>query len=456
MGGPGFGQTPGTPRFRVLAGVAFGTPPAPARPRLYRGPALRGGRVSRPGCGRRRREERRGPVPRHAGLAAAAGLPGRRRRPGRHPQPGRQVPRAGGEQERLPGRGRLPGRPRHRQGRHRRLQGRLPARAGDRQPLQGQRRLPGRGARPRRRRRRGPRWTTARTSPAPRPTAAARSAARAHRLPGPASASWRPSSSRTTRPSSRSAATRCSTRSRPSSSPTRTSRRCAWKATPTTRARPTTTGTCPSGAPRRWWTTSWARACSASAWRPQGFGPEQPIADNAKAGRPREEPPRRIQDRRGGRRRADDAGLLLSADPLQKQGTPFMLMNVMHTLVRGHSSRTARAGFPAAALCSLFLLTGCETAVAARPPPPNPCSRASRRRSWATAGSSPASSVTTATRCPATAVRPPAPSRRATSVTCPATPARWRACAATTSPTPARPCDDGDTAGGSQRLFGHV
>ena len=32
MGGPGFGQTPGTPRFRVLAGVAFGTPPAPAAP----------------------------------------------------------------------------------------------------------------------------------------------------------------------------------------------------------------------------------------------------------------------------------------------------------------------------------------------------------------------------------------------------------------------------------------
>ncbi|RYZ39740.1 MAG: OmpA family protein [Myxococcaceae bacterium] len=32
MGGPGFGQTPGTPRFRVLAGVSFGTPPAPAGP----------------------------------------------------------------------------------------------------------------------------------------------------------------------------------------------------------------------------------------------------------------------------------------------------------------------------------------------------------------------------------------------------------------------------------------
>ncbi|RYZ45796.1 MAG: OmpA family protein [Myxococcaceae bacterium] len=32
MGGPGFGQTPGTPRFRLLAGVSFGAPPAPAGP----------------------------------------------------------------------------------------------------------------------------------------------------------------------------------------------------------------------------------------------------------------------------------------------------------------------------------------------------------------------------------------------------------------------------------------
>ncbi|NBD07369.1 OmpA family protein [Corallococcus silvisoli] len=32
MGGPGFGRTPGTPRFRVLAGVSFGTPPASPAP----------------------------------------------------------------------------------------------------------------------------------------------------------------------------------------------------------------------------------------------------------------------------------------------------------------------------------------------------------------------------------------------------------------------------------------
>ncbi|RKH71539.1 OmpA family protein [Corallococcus interemptor] len=32
LGGPGFGQTPGTPRFRILAGVSFGTPPAPKGP----------------------------------------------------------------------------------------------------------------------------------------------------------------------------------------------------------------------------------------------------------------------------------------------------------------------------------------------------------------------------------------------------------------------------------------
>ena len=48
-----------------------------------------------------------------------------------------------------------------------------------------------------------------------------------------------------------------------------------------------------------------------------------------------------------------------------------MFMNVMDSLLRGQASRTARAGFTAAALCSLFLLTGCETSVST-PSTPEP------------------------------------------------------------------------------------